>query len=172
MIAALLCPGPSLAETCISDAALKVFDVVIAVNRAIMLRPSLERLVHWHACGDWDTLYSIPAKPTVGVCTQRDVVRITKEGQHAPLYAGLVWEAWEDLGVSPGYSTIAGIALAAKLQAEHLVIFGDDKNGLLDWDGTAGRLRNDDRWARERQLQERAIAKLKLDVRYVSKVAV
>jgi len=172
MIAALLCPGPSLADTCVSDVSLGVFDVVIAVNRAIMLRPGIEKLIHWHACGDWDTLYSIPSKPTVGICSQRDVARITQNGQHASFYAGLRWEAWEDLGVSPGYSTIAGIALAAKLGAEHLVVFGDDKNGLFDWDGTPGRLRNGDRWDKERTLQERAIAKLKLDVRYVSKVAV
>jgi hypothetical protein len=172
VIAAILCPGPSLVETCISDASLSVFDVVIAVNRAIMLRPGIEKSVHWHACGDWDTLYSIPSKPTVGICSQRDVARITKAGQHAALYAGLRWEAWEDLGVGPGYSTISAIALAAKLGAEHLMVFGDDKNGTLDWDGTPGRLRNGDRWDRERQLQNRAVEKLKLDVQYVQKAAV
>jgi len=173
MIAAILCPGPSLAETCPPDDGLRSFDLVIAVNRAIMLRPGIERYIHWHACGDWDTLYAIRSKPTVGVCSQRDVARITKGGMHASMYAHLRWEAWEDLGVSPGYSTISALALAHRLGEKTVMVFGDDKQGMKDWDGTSGRDRKEERWAKERALQDRAVEKLGLKVSYVRpKVAV
>ncbi len=167
MIAAILCPGPSLAETCPPDDGLKSFDVVIAVNRAIMLRPGIEKFIHWHACGDWDTLYSIRSKPTVGICSQRDVWRITTGGQHAGMYAGLKWQVWEELGVAPGYSVISALALAHRLGEKTVMVFGDDKQGLKDWDGTSGRNRKDERWAREAELQARAVAKLGLNTVYV-----
>ncbi len=47
------------------------------------------------------------------------------------------------------------------------MVFGDDKQGLKDWDGTAGRDRKEQRWIRERELQDRAVDKLKLKVTYV-----
>jgi hypothetical protein len=46
-------------------------------------------------------------------------------------------------------------------------LFGDDKQGKLDWDSVAaGRNRADDRWARERELQAAAITKLGITVQY------
>ncbi len=167
MIAAILCPGPSLAKTCPPDEGLRLFDAVIAVNRAILLRPGIEDFVHWHACGDWDTLRSISMAPKMGITTMRDSARVTRDGSHGHLYAGLLWLPWEELPVAPGYSTIAALALASRLLADVVMVFGDDKQGLLDWDGTVGRERREARWEKERDLQAQAIKKLKLNVNYV-----
>lgn len=167
MIVALLCPGPSLAKTCPPNDKLQLFDAVIAVNRAILLRPGIEDFVHWHACGDWDTLKAISMAPKLGITTMRDSARITRDGSNGHLYSGLLWIPWEELPVAPGYSTIAGLALASQLLADVVMVFGDDKQGLLDWDGTAGRERREARWDKERDLQEQAIKKLNLNVQYV-----
>ena len=165
MIAAILCPGPSLARTCPPFEELGMFDVVVAVNRAI-LHEGASRFVHWHACGDWDTLLAISCPPKTGICTMRDAARVIQAGSHAQQFAGLRWAMWEELPVQPGYSTIAALALVYILGASEITVFGDDKQGLLDWDGKPGRERRDSRWDRERELQQRAVAKLKLSVTY------
>lgn len=172
MIAALLCPGPSLLRSCPPDKGLELFDVVVAVNRAILLRPSFEQLVHWHACGDWDTLRAIRRAPKTGVVTTRDSARVTREWDDksgCPIYRHVVWEEWENLPIAPSYSTVAGLAIIAKLGITEVMVFGDDKRGLEDWDGAGAKNRSDDRWAREVMVQDRAIAKLGLTAHYPEK---
>ncbi len=167
MIIAILSPGPSLAKTCPSDKGLGVFDVVIAVNRAILLRPGIEDFIHWHACGDWDTILAIKTAPKTGIVTTRDAARVVQLGEQGWRYAGMKWELWEELPVAPGFSIISALALASKLTPTVVMVFGDDKQGLLDWDGTPGRERRDARWDRERSLQDHAIRKLGINVQYV-----
>lgn len=170
MIAAILCPGPSLSTFCPDASGLACFDVVIAVNRAI-LHPTASGCVHWHACGDWDTLLAIDCRPKTGICTQRDAARVIRQGAQRKKFESMAWIVWESLEVAPGFSTIAALGLAKSLSMVNVMMFGDDKQGTLDWDGTAARNRVEDRWKRERELQDRAIAKLGITVSYAKEKA-
>ncbi len=165
-IAAIMCPGPSLDRSCPTAGTLECFDVIIAVNRAL-LHPAVRVAAHWHACGDWDTLRAIDCRPRTGICTTIDSARVTRQGPHRHTYDGLAWIVWESLRVAPGFSTIAALGLAKHLGMDNALLFGDDKQGKLDWDGElAGRNRADDRWKRERELQAAAITKLEITVQY------
>lgn len=160
--AAIICPGPSAARTLSHPGAiLGAFGFVVAVNRAVLL-PGLSGLVDWHVCGDWSLLWPL-GRHAPRICTTADVVRLSAD---QPAFAGCDWMAWEELGITPRYSTIAALGLAAKLGAEHVTMFGDDKQGLGDWDGTTAGRRTEDRWADERALQAKAIAQLGLNVTY------
>lgn len=160
--AAIICPGPSAARTLLQPGSiLGAFKLVLAVNRAVLL-PGLSGLVDWHVCGDWSLLWPL-GRHAPGVCTTADVARLSTT---QPAFTGCKWMPWEELGITPRYSTIAALGLAAKLGAQQLTIFGDDKQGRGDWDGTPGGRRSEDRWADERELQAKAIVQLGLNVTY------
>jgi hypothetical protein len=111
-------------------------------------------------------LLAIDCRPKTGICTTIDSARVTRQGPHRKKFELMAWIVWEILGVAPGFSTIAALGLAKHLGATDATLFGDDKQGKLDWDGTAARNRVDDRWKRERELQAAAITKLGLTVQY------
>lgn len=145
MKAAILCPGPSIAKTWKPEMA-DEFDVVLGVNRAAMLG------CDWWVSGDWMYLKSVIATPRVGFCTIRDVVRILIDGSLIPRLTPITAVqciAWEDLPFQRSYSVVAALGLSCHLGATEVTVFGDDKEGAADFDGTIGENRGDSRWEEE-----------------------
>jgi len=161
--AAILCPGPSLAETC--DAArLAEFHHTIAVNRAIdHLR------TQWLVAGDAHTLYRINQMPSVGVVTFGDVIRdpgmlppwISRQRREA-----LTWREWLDIPTFPPHAntwgSVTALALALDLGADEIHFFGCDLRGNTEFDGQVAHPsiadRSAERWQRERTDLQNAIA--------------
>ncbi len=162
ILAAILCPGPSLAKTWPQKDPDCQFDIVIAVNRAILHEPN----AGWWAVGDWPLIRDTPGKPRYGICTQKDAVRIIREGGIISAERRVGWSpqlvSWDMLTIGCRYSIMAGLGLAAYLGAGMAFIYGDDKSGATDWDGVeAGQNRGADRWNDERALMNGAVNKLK-----------
>jgi hypothetical protein len=146
---AILCPGPSLSQTWVART--QQYNLVIAVNRAILF----ERCDWWSA-GDWTVVKEIAKRPSVGICSTSESTRVmTKE-------PGLQYVPWSDLPIPhPGFSMVAALALGAMLGAKSISVYGDDKTGDKDWDGTrAGVDRGAARWQRETALTRSACQKL------------
>jgi hypothetical protein len=143
--AAILCAGPSLVQTW-QHALYSRYDVVIAVNRAILHEPS----AHWWCAADWDTFAVIVGSPTIGICSIRDAIRVLptvfpKERWHPE------WKlvAFEDLPFWSGKSSLGTIGLALYLKATEIDIYGDDKSGETDCSGIKSGDREPSRWAFE-----------------------
>jgi hypothetical protein len=156
MKVAILCPGPSLAATW--DHRFTNYDIHIAVNRAI-----LHHRCEWWSVGDWTLLQDVDGRPTIGICSMDDVVRLARGGSLIPqMRTPERFVSWSELPHQyPGYSMVAALALAVHLGGRDIHIYGDDKHGTKDWDGqTAGANRGDERWAKERQVMENVLAKL------------
>jgi hypothetical protein len=153
---AVLCPGPSLAVSW--GGGRQAYDCRIAVNRAIMHHPC-----EWWSAGDWPMLQDVDGRPSVGICSQDDAVRLARGGSLIPqTRMPKQFVSWSELPQkNPGYSMIAAIALAVHLGGVQIDVYGDDKHGAKDWDGqVAGKNRGDARWAKESLVMANTIAML------------
>lgn len=163
--AVILCPGPSLAATWPKHRPSVPVDTVIAVNRAIVHEPSVD----WWVAGDWPVLKAVPGRPRRGICTQRDNIRMLESGGIIPLVKRGDWNpvyvGWNELPVGCRYSIIAALGLASYTGHSMVFIYGDDKRGRADWDGTPGsddpKARGEERWHMEAALMEQAVEGLK-----------
>lgn len=153
MIAAILCPGPSLAHRPRS-LALGQFPITIAVNRAID-----HATTHWLVAGDGHTFYRLGNLPSVGVVTFPDVIA---SPSHLPpwiqdRFHRVQWRSWRDVPfIGNGchnWGSICAMALAVDLGATRIELIGCDLRGNLEFDGQvvhhAIADRSADRWQRE-----------------------
>ncbi len=151
MRTAILCSGPSLPASWAKRTG--DYDIVIGVNAACDFIQC-----DWWAVGDWIALSWYKTIPRVGVCSQRDCLRVLREGNvtpTAPLPKTRI--AWEDLPFFPTYSSVSGLSLAMLLDSRRVTYFGDDKKGVEDWKGLADSDRGEDRWAKERAVLNAAM---------------
>ncbi len=149
--AAILCPGPSLPTTWFDRKPEEHYDCVIGVNRAI-----LHDLCDWWVAGDWMIFKDVPATPRIGYCTQKIVIgMIDAKTLIPPLRQPDVYKtvAWEELKIRHRFSFLCALGLAHHLGMTSVSVFGDDKKGLMDFDGHAPRTanRSESRWEDEKQ---------------------
>jgi hypothetical protein len=148
MTAALLSCGPSLALYPGRDA----FDVVIAVNRAVLVGGYT-----WWSVGDILTvgrLYpSLPYAPLIWTHTETMRQVIGRFGW----VDGKTYHRDEINARWSMFSATAGLMLAKKLGAERVECYGCDMAGEQNWDGTAEPTANrtEQRWERERVIWEK-----------------
>lgn len=137
MIAAILCPGPSLTRYDGSG------DIRIGVNRAAIAY----QCDHWCAI-DYhmvkDKWPQVKGKP-----------QLWTDRQQVQKFGGNYFRTIDtDCPANWGtFSMTVAIVLAAHLGATQIDVWGCDWAGTLDYDGAPeGSMRTDDRWARERKL--------------------
>ena len=162
MLVRVLCPGPSLATTWLREG-VGCIGPTIAVNRAIDFT-----CCDWLVAGDAITFGRIRSRPLRGVCTFNNNIREYIPKRWQPIEA----VAWEDLKhpPEPAQWGIEGAMLLARLLAGaercDIAIFGCDRVGQLDWDGTPPEDdRSLDRWQREAFQTDRTVAWLTASTR-------
>lgn len=162
MNATLLCPGPSLANYRPSTST----GIIIGVNRAATL----------HACDVWaatdiplikrTTPLGTPVLLTIeatrdslirrGRAWPYGVVTHTDMAGGTPTNNGTPWTR---------FTATAALKYAAWTGATRIDVYGADMAGELDWDGTkAGEWRDEDRWREERDIWNRTVAEIGVEV--------
>jgi hypothetical protein len=146
MIVRVICTGPSLSVTWQRDG-VGMIGPIIGVNRAVDYTAC-----DWLVAGDAITFGRISGKPLRGVCTFNNNIREYVPPRWQPIEC----VAWEDLQHPPEpaqWGIEAALLLARRIAGNDpldIVIFGCDRRGLNDWDGTPpADDRSEDRWARE-----------------------
>ncbi len=152
IVAAILCPGPSLERY---RQAGMPYDVVIAVNKACLFAPH-----HWFVAHDRETFDMFPAAPMRGICTHGAIIDEYRAGGLTRLPRDLEGIPLMDLPqVGWNYrnaSMFGAMALAAHLGAEQADLFGVDWSGASNWDGTVqAEGRPAERWQLEAAAYER-----------------
>jgi hypothetical protein len=154
MLVRVLCPGPSLATTWLREG-VGCIGPTIAVNRAIDFT-----CCDWLVAGDAITFGRIRSRPLRGVCTFNNNIR----EYIPPRWQPIECVAWEDLlhPPEPAQWGIEGAMLLARRLAGtrrlDIAIYGCDRVGLNDWDGTPPEDdRSDDRWQREASSFDRTV---------------
>lgn len=151
MIAALLCPGPTLPKTW-RHALAQRYDLVLAVNRAIDYHRAA-----WLVAGDAVTFQRIRQSPTVGVLTMRRVIETWHKDGPPAGFRTCVTKAFQDLPATDGaasypqWGSTAAITFAIERGATHVHAYGLDLAGRTEFDATPNGTidRSDDRYRRE-----------------------
>jgi hypothetical protein len=156
MLAAVLCPGPSLLRYQ-GD-----YELVIGVNRAA----TAFHCDVWVAC-DWSLVQrvrdEIKGNPIL-FTNSMSARRIARDG---PMWPRRV-ERFEELNDADGdpisptsFSSLAAVWYAVANGATTIRVYGADMSGKLDFDKVlAGETRTDARWERERELWQAMTEKL------------
>ena len=153
---AVLCPGPSLAETWPGAPA---FDLTIGVNRAALIErvdvwAFMDREVFWRTEIDYSPL-------VLTTRTARQSLERRGHGERLRRGGVLDFEDLRDtypLADGPLYTSVMAVHYAATLG--RVWVFGADMAGLSDFDGTVRETdrRGDSRWTREREILDRLVA--------------
>lgn len=158
---AVLCPGPSLAQTWPKGERRDGYDLVIAVNNAAEHAPC-----DWWSAQDHGPLKTYAGEPSVGICTSgsneeslmgdrpwlpKAISNDRLDELHVLASHKLVHE---DAPRKGGWSTVNAIILAARLGAKTIDLYGDDKTGDTYFDGVVNRGSKPGRWERETKNQK------------------
>ncbi len=154
MRVAICCPGKSLPNRWRSRDG---FDLVWAVNRAILLIPA-----DWLSAGDMPMFNGLAesSRPLVGVLTLPDTVG---QVSHRPTWSHLKYTGWHECPTIQehkrryrpiDWSVQAAMCHACDLGAKEITLFGCDfgegSSEGEDCTGYAGEDRTPERWRRER----------------------
>jgi hypothetical protein len=164
LIAALLCPGPSLAKW--PDETFAAYSIRVGVNRGILRYPCTA----WAAL-DGKSIHRIMAGEPVPPSTEPeripDPIPLYTDSQAITDYRK-VWDARFPVVKIPhtGFSCIAGLHVCQLLGATEIDVYGADWTTEPDFDGKTliGTVRSLDRWKREARAWEKAIELMKLKV--------
>jgi len=151
MRAALLCPGPSLAQYPGREG----YEIVIGVNRVA------GRITCDYACMLDVTPYELLRRDgldfvgdPVHTTPARARAKVLRKWPDAERFAHMDLQAIDSVPTSLRwrlYSVTCGLVLAHHLGAESVDCWGIDWHGELDWDGLADArfVRTDERWRQE-----------------------
>lgn len=152
MIAAILCPGPSLAKW--PRETFDAYPLTVGVNRAAVAYP-----VQWWAWLDGSLFNQVAIDHTPRILSSAEAVRRVREDYANERLARhdvrIVEHMWDFCPASVGWTTYtvtAAIILAAEQGARVIDIYGSDMTDAPDFDGVSlpENRRNVDRWEHER----------------------
>lgn len=155
MKAAILCPGPSLADFSGTDA-----DIAIGINRAVSHYPC-----DFHVFLDCRAFYAAePVNEPCLVTTRQMYRRVTRKRPEALQRLFLCRDRLTTGTAAKWgrFSVTSALILAENLGATEIECFGCDMEGTKDWDGHAFEQdrRDEKRWREERELWQQLTAYL------------
>lgn len=127
-------------------------EIRIAVNSAIDHLPN--HWANWFCAGDACTYRRVVNRPRIGYCALNGFVAEIDELGHP--WSVLEVIEWEELPLImrmpelPNWSIVAALALAARLGATAIELYGHDQTNTSDCIGSNAGERTDERWGRER----------------------
>ena len=132
--AAVLCPGPSLAQ--VTPATLAPYPCLLGVNRGVEVHPC-----HWWSALDGHTYtFTRPVNRPVLVCSRGTYLGLRRP---RPELADWPWLDCRWIDAAGGLHAVpwrktsmtTAIVLAAELGAARVDVYGCDWDGEADWDG-------------------------------------
>lgn len=165
MNAALLCPGPSLAQAAVRDIYLS--DVLLGVNRSVTTFEC-----DWWVFLDWQILIGNEMYPPTKPIGRPRIFTTQTAHEHAERHGGAdrmryplivedIWKSYPQNGWTI-YSATAALILAAHVGAKSIDVYGADwKPDAPDFDGLqTSHNRGEGRWESERAIWDTTCAHL------------